>query len=494
MKTIEYTLKRNAPTEEFSHSWEGLVNIDQFRWMLREDVRKQLKTAHVELGAKNVRAVGMFDDELKAYCIDPKDFTVKEGKKCRSNFRNIDNVTDFLTANGINPMITTTFVPSVMAGGEHTVFETKSRTDMPSDMDWWSDFISEYVEHITQRYGAEKVEEFYFEVWNEPNLKPFFPGEYKDFLKLWEVTYKAIKKVNKKYRVGGPSTAGSEWIEEFINDTRKINCEPDYLITHIYNKDGENECLSPFEGAQVEKNNKSPHWAASKMKNLYSLVKKLNFKGEIHWNEWGRSWWVSDFDRETPNEAAYIVKTMCEVSQFADYYAYWCLSDIYDQEGFGKEVFHGNYGLLSADGLKKPAYYAFELLCRTGQKRIKAISNNEDMCKGALFTTSDKGEAAILYNYCDGIEEDIEVVFDLPKEYKDIKIYRVDKNNNNIIEKWHDAGSPDYLSLEQLKEFEKINHLTASDENINIDNGKIKIRMNGAGVVFVETNIEEKEC
>jgi xylan 1,4-beta-xylosidase len=28
--------------------------------------------------------------------------------------------------------------------------------------------------HFTERYGAEEVKTWYFEVWNEPNLNPWF--------------------------------------------------------------------------------------------------------------------------------------------------------------------------------------------------------------------------------------------------------------------------------------------------------------------------------
>jgi hypothetical protein len=33
------------------------------------------------------------------------------------------------------------------------------------------------------------------------------------------------------------------------------------------------------------------------------------------WNEWGRSWWPCFHNRETANAAAFVAKTMAEVSQ-----------------------------------------------------------------------------------------------------------------------------------------------------------------------------------
>src|SRR3989442_10819543 len=58
----------------FRHTWEGVVNIDQFRWLVRRDVQEQIALAHRELGARHVRAVGMFDDELRVFCPGPEGF------------------------------------------------------------------------------------------------------------------------------------------------------------------------------------------------------------------------------------------------------------------------------------------------------------------------------------------------------------------------------------------------------------------------------------
>ena len=52
----------SGPRTKFRHTWEGIINVDQFRWMVRRDMQDQLAMARKELGATHVRAVGMFDD------------------------------------------------------------------------------------------------------------------------------------------------------------------------------------------------------------------------------------------------------------------------------------------------------------------------------------------------------------------------------------------------------------------------------------------------
>jgi xylan 1,4-beta-xylosidase len=57
----------DGPRTPFRHTWEGVINVDQFRWMVRRDMQEQLELARAELGAKHVRAVGMFDDEMRVF-------------------------------------------------------------------------------------------------------------------------------------------------------------------------------------------------------------------------------------------------------------------------------------------------------------------------------------------------------------------------------------------------------------------------------------------
>jgi hypothetical protein len=182
--------------------------------------------------------------------------------------------------------------------------------------------VADGTRHAIDRYGVEIVKNWYFEVWNEPNLEnAFLEGSQGDFFRLWAETYRAVKEVDASLRVGGPSAARGDWVLDLVDFGRKNNCEPDYIITHVYNNDSEWAALSPFDGPQEDKASKSPHFAAGVMRGVRRELDARGFKGEVHWNEWGRSWLPYDPIRETANEAAFVVKTMSEVSQLADCYA-----------------------------------------------------------------------------------------------------------------------------------------------------------------------------
>ena len=335
-----------------------------------------------------------------------------------------------------------------------------------------------------------------FEVWNEPNLQGWFwGGNQADFMNLWRVTHGAIKSVDASLKIGGPSCGRAEWIEELLVYGAAHDCAPDYLIAHIYNNDGEEDlALAPFDGAQVDKTSKSPDSATGVIRGVRGLASRFGFTGEVHWNEWGRSFHGVDKRRECPSEAAYIVRTLAEVSQEADAFAYWCISDIYDQVGYGREAFYGGYGLLSLQGLRKPAFHAFRLLSMLGTERVTVHGDHLDSFHHAIATLSGPATGQVLvyaYDHDDRPKtRDITVAVDLPFGAKPRRLYRVDSQENNVLTRWRDLGAPDYLSRAQTADLRAVDNLRASSSQIETTahDGRVnaKFTMESPGLALLE--------
>jgi xylan 1,4-beta-xylosidase len=266
---------------------------------------------------------------------------------------------------------------------------------------------------------------------------------------------------------------------DLVDFGRKNDCEPDYIITHVYNNDSEWAALSPFDGPQEDKASRSPHFAAGVMRGVRRELDSRGFKGEVHWNEWGRSWLPHDPVRESASEAAFVVKTMSEVSQLADYYAYWCLSDVYDQLGYGRETFHGNYGLLNLQGLRKPAYHAFQLLGRLGEERVPVSGEGLDAVTGAIATRSSTGgEAVLVYSFDETYEagpqtRQVSIGLSAPVTQNSLRLFRINSRDNNVLTRWREMGAPAYLKREELGQLQLNNTLqgAAGDVTLTTENG-----------------------
>ena len=481
----------NATPAPFRHTWEGLANVDQFRWLVRADMQDQLALARRELGTRHVRAVGMLDDEMRVMTPDPTRWRDTNKFSPEPNWQMVTHVVERLLGIGINPMITTCFMPTALAAGAKTVFETKSNISLPTDWAEWRKLVRSLAAHLVRHFGAEVVRDFYFEVWNEPNLQDgFFAGTRNDFFRLYRETVSEIKSVDAALRVGGPSTARAEWIPEFLEFCRAENIGPDYLVGHVYNNDSDSKPLSPFDGPQEDLVSKSPNFAAGVIRGTRRLLDTAGFRGEVHWNEWGRSWFPCEPARESANEAAFIVKTMAEVSQCADRFAYWCLSDIYNQAGYGNSAFHGNYGLLSLHGLRKPGYLAHQLLGRLGGARIPVECEGADALNNAVATLGENGGSVLVYRYSAEDSPSVErgrVVVEMPAGWRPAALFRVTSAENNILHAWREAGAPKYLRTDALAALKSQNTLAATTA-FTFDGTRVAFELERPGIALLEMN------
>lgn len=374
------------------------------------------------------------------------------------------------------------------------MFSTKAHTSPQKDWAQWESFVRDAVQHAVDRYSLEVVRTWPFEVWNEPNLRGWFwGGDLADFNRLWETTYRAIKSVDASLRVGGPSTGRAEWIEEPLDFGQQNNCPPDFLITHIYNNDSAvDHPLAPFDPTATTRGSKSPTFATDIMRNVRALLDRRGFKGELHWNEWGRSFHAVDRHREHPSEAAFIARLLGDVSQEADVFSYWCLSDIYDQVGYGREAFFGGYGLLNLQGLRKPAYHAFELLGRLGTERVSVSGEQLDSTCNAIVTSNGNRAHVLVYasEHDDETQrQSIEVAVKVPAGSRALQLHRIDSIENNVITRWHELGAPAYLSREQTKELADYNALKPSSTGVTIENGEARFTMESPGLALLELEL-----
>ena len=77
----------------------------------------------------------------------------------------------------IRPVVELGFMPEALASGTQTIFWWKGNvTHAASRMSSGANSLNSSRRHFTERYGADEVRKWYFEVWNEPNLDGFWPA------------------------------------------------------------------------------------------------------------------------------------------------------------------------------------------------------------------------------------------------------------------------------------------------------------------------------
>ena len=78
----------------------------------------------------------------------------------------------------------------------------------PKDYEKWSELVFQWTKHCLEKYGADELENWYWEVWNEPNIG-YWRGTPEEFLKLHDYAIAGVRRAFPEARVGGADTAGS---------------------------------------------------------------------------------------------------------------------------------------------------------------------------------------------------------------------------------------------------------------------------------------------
>lgn len=476
----------------FPHYWEMCVASCHAYTALREDYREQLTRAHKELGFRYIRFHGLFDDDM---CVLVKKTDKHTGKEnLVYNFVNIDNIYDFILRIGMKPFIELAFMPSAIARGEQTLFHYKANVTPPADVREWGKLVGKFVHHLLERYGREEVRSWYFEVWNEPNLKAFWGGTKEDYFDLYEASVNAIKEADSQLKVGGPATSCNMWIPDMLEFCKKKNLPIDFVSTHQYPTD------DPLwkSGMNLEDFRKAGF--VTKV-NERGILKKMVMKAKqeadglpLFYTEWNVSAVLGDQCHDTTYASSMMAKILADNDSYVDGYSHWTFSDIFEEGSQFPGVFHGGFGLMTYGGIPKPSYRLMELLHRMGEERLEVISSDENSTVEMLAVKSGKKIQVMLYNY-DIAEEapgEEEVVIDIRnlKVKKNAVVYRIDEQHSNAYELWKSMGSPEYIKKEDVEKLCRESELRP--ENMEIGE-EIRLTVLPYAVIMMEMEEDTDE-
>ena len=322
--------------------WKEMICADRAALSLRADVREHVAMAARECGFKRLRQHGMFHDDMFIWPEQEKDF----------NFQYLFNNYDFYLDTGVKPFVELSFLPRWMASDDKTVFTCKCPACPPKDFQAWRKLVSATVKALLNRYGADEVRSWHFEVWNEPNIF-FWSGPKELYFAMLTKAYEAIKAEDPEAQVLGCSTAGID--VDFIKQTMAAGGRFDALTIHPYR--GE---LNDLQFIQELRD-----------------VKKLVGGRPVWITEMG---WPSDrvYGRTEREQTSYVARTyLTAVASGAVASVSW-----YDFRNDGNDPYYNefNFGMVRNDLRPKPAYRALATIANTlaGMKVIEQIDLGPD--------------------------------------------------------------------------------------------------------------------
>jgi xylan 1,4-beta-xylosidase len=436
----------SAAATPLKHAWEHSVGSGRAVLALRTDWQVHLRRCHDELGFRHVRFHALLSDDMGT-------LIEHQGQPLYSFF-NADRIWDFLLSIGMRPFVELSFMPEMLASGHETVFHYRANVTPPVDYDAWATLIRKLVGHWVGRYGIAEVSEWFFEVWNEPNLPAFWTGTQDDYFKLYSHTAQAIKTIDASLRVGGPATAMTAWIDELLDYGEKSRLPVDFISTHIYPTDP-----LGFEGADTEEQLASS--PRELLRDRARLVREHARGRPVYFTEWNISSNPRDHYHDEPFAAAYAVRIMMETDPFVDGYSFWTFTDIFEENYFPSIPFHGGFGLLNLHGVPKPVYRAFQLLHGLGRERLPVDGTHATV--DTWVVRRDRSITVLLTNHAqprhDIATELVEVRLTDAPAPRAACIERIDEDHANPRRRWQEMGEPEYPSRFEVEQLEDASRL-----------------------------------
>ena len=185
------TVDAKAASTPFPHFWEEMFGSGRAILTLREAYREDLRAVKKVADFRYVRFHAILHDEVGVYNEDEHGNPVY-------NFAYVDSIYDGLLKNGVRPIVEISFMPKKLAFNPDALhpFWYKQNVSPPKSMERWDGLIQHFAQHLVDRYGIEEVSQWYFEVWNEPNID-FWNGipRQESYFDLYDHTARALKGV-----------------------------------------------------------------------------------------------------------------------------------------------------------------------------------------------------------------------------------------------------------------------------------------------------------
>jgi len=476
-RATSYTITVDASNQTTGNPrfWAASVGTGTASLTLRPDLQTHYKIANRELGMQRVRGHGVLSDDMGIYK-GPGSY----------DWTNLDIYLNAIVSAGMRPFMELDYMPTALA-------LTGSKIDFPNDINTYKQFIQAVVQHCVDKYGADDVGQWYWEVWNEPD----YPGSWNgmnatesllakmaDYYALYDATVDAATAVLPNVLIGGPVSTWYGPIGAFLQHCKSANKRVTFVSSHVYpGVDGN----SPANATGLLNDNNARLGQITSGGFTTATVKSFNTEWNSAYSGQGGNPGDANLSMDNHWNAGFIlkgVKLLSDKNQGdappLDVFSYWVLSDIFDESGGpsgsyilgqgGNLPFGRVFGLMTFQGVRKAAFNAFKMLNYLGPQRLMSGGGTGGDGVDAMATTSASGDELqiLVYNFfatlnTTGSDDVTVAVNNLPAALAGKELFvthfRVDETHSNPYSVWASQGSPTNPTEEQWRAMRLAQHL-----------------------------------
>lgn len=469
-KEVVTLLPSQQQPELLQKNWCTMINMGAAADLLHSDMQEHMLYLKKKLGFSYVRFWDIYAPEM---------FLNQHAGGSEYNFDKLDRILDFLVKNDLKPYMELRVKPKKIIQNQEKVLLYNEMSQVPEDPEDIRRFMKNLIIHLINRYNAEEVETWYFEIWKTEMEQYVNQTDIKDkavsvalYLDRFDQIAGELRKYLPGIRIGGGGFSlryGEDNFRDILEQWKERENLPGFVS--IYNYPYTVDCIDKERNQTMD---------AEFMKNhllrVRSIMQEVDFPvKELHASEWNFSVSNRNVLNDHCMKGAYLVKNMLDSIGIVDLMGYWMGSDLYADYYDSKQLLNGSGGLLSKDGIPKPAYYAFQFMNRLGRYVHK---------RGEHYIITDNGAGnwrivchnlkSLSYQYGLRREDEIAVEeqnnlfsdmkkqhihFELKAEREGkylLRIFSVNQKHGSIQDEWIAMSGPQELSPEDMEYLSRI--------------------------------------
>jgi xylan 1,4-beta-xylosidase len=395
-----------------------------------------------------------------------------------------DQIYDVLVEHGCLPIIELGFMPRDLSshptdlagyrpgrglGGEP--YESRAWTYPPKSYTRWRELCQGFVAHLVDRYGAPRVRQWRFEVWNEPDIPHYWQGSCEEYCQLYEASVAGVAAALPDAQIGGPATTdhGPEFLAQVLDRVSRLDFASFhskgayYAVRRNYNPVIPPPQESPSLARMLGDIERSVAIIRERFPDVPIIVDECD-------PAVGTIYGVFDNPNFEVCNSTYYPTMLCalaanlldmgQIDQFTSWAFYF----------EGKRWFEGNRVLVTNENVELPVLDGFRMLERLGDRRADASVDTKDPGVGVLAGN----QAAILYNHVDAWwdERVTPVTLQFTGAGRAVRFWRL----GDSYTRWRDLGSPQKPSPSQVEALRAASGLAAV-ETVSTEGGRLEHRL-----------------
>jgi xylan 1,4-beta-xylosidase len=98
----------------------------------------------------------------------------------------------------------------------------------------------------------------------------------------------------------------------------------------------------------------------------------------LFFTEWSTSYNPRDLVHDSYMSAPYVLTKLKQSQGVAQHMSYWVYSDLFEEPGPPDAPFHGGFGLMTREGIRKPTWFAYKYLAALAKLNGKEVPSQDE--------------------------------------------------------------------------------------------------------------------